>query len=231
MKPCIKSIAAAAMMSLGIVPASAITIVIYTDQTAWENALQEPFLIEDFADNQLNSGVSFVSTASGHINPAQECFQAVLASQSQPEPMTVWSFDPSLAAFGGSWTLGGPGGSGNSLRVYIDDLAVYVGSIPNSYGGGFWGFTSDTSFTSVKLIGGTGSNQQSYSLDDMVYAAAPLSCPADYDGNGGVDGGDLAAFFADFEAGESGADVDRNGGIDGGDLAAFFVAFEAGGCD
>jgi hypothetical protein len=65
----------------------------------------------------------------------------------------------------------------------------------------------------------------------MVYAAAPLSCPADYDGNGGVDGGDLAAFFADFEAGESGADVDRNGGIDGGDLAAFFVAFEAGGCD
>jgi hypothetical protein len=28
-------------------------------------------------------------------------------------------------------------------------------------------------------------------------------CAADYDGNGGVDGGDLAAFFFDFEAGES----------------------------
>jgi hypothetical protein len=56
-------------------------------------------------------------------------------------------------------------------------------------------------------------------------------CAADYDANGGVDGGDLAAFFADFEAGENCADVDNNGGVDGGDLGTFFAAFEAGGCD
>ncbi len=56
------------------------------------------------------------------------------------------------------------------------------------------------------------------------------ACAADYDGNGGVDGGDLAAFFADFEAGEGCADVDLNGGVDGGDLAYFFAVFEAGGC-
>lgn len=56
------------------------------------------------------------------------------------------------------------------------------------------------------------------------------ACAADYDGNGGVDGGDLAAFFADFEAGAGCADVDANGGVDGGDLGAFFAAFEAGGC-
>ena len=55
-------------------------------------------------------------------------------------------------------------------------------------------------------------------------------CSADYDDNGGVDGGDLAAFFYDFEAGESCADVDLNGGVDGGDLAYFFVVFENGGC-
>ena len=55
-------------------------------------------------------------------------------------------------------------------------------------------------------------------------------CAADYDGNGGVDGGDLAAFFTDFEAGAACADVDGNGGVDGGDLGAFFAAFEAGGC-
>ena len=56
------------------------------------------------------------------------------------------------------------------------------------------------------------------------------ACPADYDDNGGVDGGDLAAFFTDFEAGEGCADVDGNGGVDGGDLAMFFSLFEAGGC-
>jgi hypothetical protein len=55
-------------------------------------------------------------------------------------------------------------------------------------------------------------------------------CAADYDQNGGVDGGDLAAFFADFETGEACADVDQNGGVDGGDLGFFFAVFEAGGC-
>jgi hypothetical protein len=55
-------------------------------------------------------------------------------------------------------------------------------------------------------------------------------CAADYDNNGGVDGGDLGAFFSDFEAGETCADVDGNGGVDGGDLGFFFAVFEAGGC-
>lgn len=55
-------------------------------------------------------------------------------------------------------------------------------------------------------------------------------CAADYDGNGGVDGGDLSAFFVDFEMGAACADVDHNGGVDGGDLGGFFAAFEAGGC-
>jgi hypothetical protein len=56
------------------------------------------------------------------------------------------------------------------------------------------------------------------------------ACAADFDGNGGVDGGDLAAFFAAFESGDACADVDGNGGVDGGDLGSFFTAFESGGC-
>lgn len=56
------------------------------------------------------------------------------------------------------------------------------------------------------------------------------SCAADFDGNGGVDGGDLASFFAAFEEGGECADVDGNGGVDGGDLGAFFQLFEQGGC-
>ena len=50
---------------------------------------------------------------------------------------------------------------------------LYIGAISNSYGGEFWGFTSDTPFTSVKLVGGSGSNQQNYSLDNMVYSPVP----------------------------------------------------------
>jgi hypothetical protein len=146
---------------------------IYTDKTDWESSLGGQFLTEDFADGQLNnSGVSYVSTSSGHINPAQENYQDVLAYHSATEPMTTWSFSPEINAYGGDWTLGGPGGSGNSLQVYVD--SDYVGYISNSYGGEFWGFVSDTPFTSVELRGGTGSNQQHYNLDNMVFSPVPI---------------------------------------------------------
>ena len=158
---------------LSAVSVSAAIITVYTDKTAWQNALSGPFDTEDFNDSQLNTGVSYVSNESGHINPAEYVYQDVLASESQNEPMTTWSFTPQIVAYGGNWTLGGPGGSGNSLLIYIADTSVYVGAIGNSYNGGFWGFISDTSFSSVKCIGGGGSNQQNYRLDDMVYSWVP----------------------------------------------------------
>ena len=162
----------AIIMSWTVTAASASTVV-YTDKTAWENALAGQYLMEDFSDDQLNAGVSFFSTESGHINPALQYYQDVLASKSQNEPMTTWSFTPGIIGYGGNWTLGGPGGSGNSLQVYIDG-SNYVDAIPNSYGGGFWGFISDTPFASVKLIGGSGMHQQHYSLDNMVYSPVPV---------------------------------------------------------
>ena len=67
--------------------------------------------------------------------------------------------------------------------------------------------------------------------DTGICGSGCPACAADYDNNGGVDGGDLAAFFADFEAGETCADVDGNGGVDGGDLGYFFFVFEQGGCE
>lgn len=56
------------------------------------------------------------------------------------------------------------------------------------------------------------------------------ACPADYNQDGGVTGDDIAAFFADFEAGSGCADTNVDGGITGDDIAAFFSAFESGGC-
>lgn len=165
--------AALAMFISWAATLNAATITVYQDKTLWQAAVGGSFLTEDFADAQLNTGVSFASTESGHINPSQQCYQDVLASTSQNEPMTTWSFSPQITAYGGNWTLGGPGGSGNSLLVYIADSSLYAGTIPNSYGGEFWGFVCDTPLTSVRLVGGSGSNQQNYSLDNMVYANVP----------------------------------------------------------
>lgn len=179
-------------LTLGVEAVGAATVTIYTDKTEWEHALGRISLTEDFADDQLNVGVSFESTESGHINPMQECYQDVLASESQNEPMTTWSFVPQVTAYGGNWVLGGPGGSGNVLLVYIEDFSLYVGAIANSYSGGFWGFICDTPFTSVRLVGGSGRHQQNYSLDDMVYA--PVSPTSDLDEDGDVDADDFGIF-------------------------------------
>jgi hypothetical protein len=58
----------------------------------------------------------------------------------------------------------------------------------------------------------------------------PLPCPADFNQDGGVDGADVDAFFAEWEAGNSTADTNQDGGVDGSDIDFFFAAWEAGGC-
>ena len=204
---------------------------VYTDKVAWENALGGQFLTEDFNDDQLNDGVTFVSAESGHINPAGEYFQDVLTSGSHNEPMTTWSFTPEITGYGGNWTLGGPGGSGNSLWVYIAGDSTAVGSISNNYNGGFWGFISDTPFTSVELIGGTGTHQQNYRLDDMVYS--PQVSEADFDGDGDVDGEDFLAWQAGFGlpsgANKTDGDYDNDGDVDGDDFLGWQAEFGPGG--
>ena len=59
----------------------------------------------------------------------------------------------------------------------------------------------------------------------------PAPCPADFNQDGGVDGGDLEAFFLAWEAADNAADVNQDGGIDGADVETFFIAWQAGGCD
>ncbi|MBX3410919.1 MAG: hypothetical protein KF859_13670 [Phycisphaeraceae bacterium] len=58
----------------------------------------------------------------------------------------------------------------------------------------------------------------------------PTPCPADYNNDGGVDGADVEAFFADWEQGLPAADVNFDGGVDGADIEVFLCWWEAGGC-
>lgn len=91
-----------------------------------------------------------------------------------------------------------------------------------------------TVFAVVRLVDSDQPNGGAFLGEAIIRLGTPVSacssCAADFDANGGVDGGDLAAFFADFEQGLPCADVDGNGGVDGGDLGLFFTLFEAGGC-
>lgn len=53
-------------------------------------------------------------------------------------------------------------------------------------------------------------------------------CLGDFNRDGGVDGSDVVAFFAAWEAGDPGADLNASGGIDGSDVETFFARWEAG---
>ena len=57
-----------------------------------------------------------------------------------------------------------------------------------------------------------------------------LTCAADFNQDGGVDGLDLQAFFAAWERADPSADVNRDGGVDGPDVESFIRVWEAGGC-
>ncbi|MEI7657336.1 MAG: hypothetical protein WCK33_04655 [Phycisphaerae bacterium] len=53
-------------------------------------------------------------------------------------------------------------------------------------------------------------------------------CIADFNQDGGVDGGDIEAFFFAWENADSAADINQDGGIDGGDVGAFYDRWTAG---
>lgn len=52
------------------------------------------------------------------------------------------------------------------------------------------------------------------------------TCPADFNEDGGVDGGDVEAFFTAWEAGVNCGDVNADGGVDGADVEEFYYLWE-----
>lgn len=88
-------------------------------------------------------------------------------------------------------------------------------------------FVDDPDVTETGVAGGTGGA----AISDLgAFERQIPPCFADYNQDGGIDGGDVEAFFADWEGGNIGADLNNDGGIDGADVEAFFTAWEAGEC-
>ncbi|MBS0195349.1 MAG: hypothetical protein JSR77_01190 [Planctomycetes bacterium] len=76
----------------------------------------------------------------------------------------------------------------------------------------------------------TGYNGASGFCTLYVNPCEATPCPADFNQDGGIDGSDVQAFFAEWEAGNASADVNTDGGVDGTDVEFFFAAWESGGC-
>jgi hypothetical protein len=150
-------------------------LTIYTDRPSWETAVNNIFWEEKFDDATLDPLIlSFTpSTSGGGVGGG--VWTDKIDDSAGPSIIT---FAIQMNAFGGDWDLT-PGGPGTGIDVSMDGT-TYVGEIVNTYSGGFWGFVSDTSFTSIHLTEGSGGQPpiqdfyiENYTLDNMVFIPAP----------------------------------------------------------
>ncbi|MCH7556972.1 MAG: hypothetical protein IIB56_05890 [Planctomycetes bacterium] len=150
------------------------TFTIYTDRSAWETAVNGVYWEEDFADTTLHPHI--VSITKSTSTSAGISGGVWNDSIDDAEGLSTITFAWSINAFGGNWDLT-PTGRGTGIAVHIDGTSMYVDDIPNTYTGEFWGFVSDTYFTSIVLdeghLQGPFDIRETYTLDNMVWAPAP----------------------------------------------------------
>jgi hypothetical protein len=107
-------------------------------------------------------------------------------------------------------------GTGACEALYVDTLRIDAGSRLIN--------------TTCRIYYNTLINDGTVDVPENLIPLQGTPCPADFNQDGGVDGGDVVDFFAAWEGGDSMADVNQDGGVDGGDIDVFFAAWEAGGC-
>ncbi|MBS0197724.1 MAG: thrombospondin type 3 repeat-containing protein [Planctomycetes bacterium] len=87
---------------------------------------------------------------------------------------------------------------------------------------------------SASPVGTLGPGSHSFRLLSSAAGIAQVrfvaACTADFNSDGGIDGGDVTAFFDSWQRGDAAADVNDDGGVDGSDVVSFFDLWEAGRC-
>ncbi len=136
------------------------------------------------------------------------------------------------AVTGGPAARPGTGGDGVDFDGQSGNIA------PGTYymAVGLWDVTTLAANDRFHVRGTSGSNLQiapTFSTDFDGTNGCGGTCPpcaADFNQDGGVDGGDIESFFGAWEGGDACGDVNQDGGVDGGDIESFFGFWEAGGC-
>lgn len=87
-------------------------------------------------------------------------------------------------------------------------------------------------FDHVSSVAFTATGMSDIDIFDQltIQVQPPVTCYADFNQDGGIDGSDIQAFFESWQAGDAGADTNGDGGIDGSDVEVFFIQWQNGGC-
>ena len=127
----------------------------------------------------------------------------VLSASASGSPSYTWSHD-------GNPVGNGATGSGSTISGATTDTLTITNAQPSD-GGSYVA-------TATNSCGNVPSNA----------ATVDIGCPADFNGDGGVDGDDVIAFFAAWDINDIAADFDGNGGVDGDDVIGFFGNWDSG---
>lgn len=145
---------------------------IYNSNNAYDEfltAFPSP-TVENFEDTILQPYLSYVSTYAGAVIE-NGVFKDLV---DDPNYYTIWTNTQGFAAFGGWFNLAGPGGPGSGLKITVVDTGEVIGEIPNTFNGGFWGFSTGYNFNKVKISEGTQTgSQETYWNVDLAYKQVP----------------------------------------------------------
>lgn len=167
--------AALAVAALLAQPAQA-AVTFYSNLGQFQ-AATPPTTLENFS-TPLNPGLTITGS---HVNISGGVMNDQINDNAATS--TTFAFAAPMIAFGGNFDLAGPGGRGTGILVTLDlvggGVQVLAQQIPSSLAGGFWGFVSTVAFTAVRFSEGTqASGVETYRLDNLRYAAAPVPAPA-----------------------------------------------------
>ncbi len=131
-------------------------------------------IVENFENGQINTpGLTITEVGGAGLYQLGYYQNIVDKDVNLPDGRyQVFNYD-SMNGFGGWFDLANPGGPGSSIDVYVG--ANYVGNIPNTYVGQFWGFFSNIGpFSAVTFVEGPGSNQETYNIVDLAICPVPV---------------------------------------------------------
>jgi methionine-rich copper-binding protein CopC len=190
-------------------------------------------IVLDEFDWILNTG----KTSTAYVAGPPKIIAATPAIASAPldvAQVTV-TFSDNVAATAGAFTVTGPSGpvpftySYNATQqratlAFASSLApgaytVNVAQTITANGGQSLDGETATAFPSGNGAAG-GAASWSFTIENP--------CTADYNNDGGVDGDDVIAYFADWDSGLIAADFNNDGGVDGDDVIEFFGAWDLG---
>lgn len=130
-------------------------------------------VIENFEDANLIPGLSITEVNGPGLIQLGYYQNIVDAAINRYQ---VFNYSGKMNGFGGWFDLFNPGGPGSSIDVYVGN--DYVGNIPNTYKGEFWGFFSTVPFAAVTFVEGPGDPQvyvqETYQIVDLAICPVPV---------------------------------------------------------